>query len=223
MTVAPWIQTQSGNAFPMLSPVAADVNWRDVAISLGRVCRFNGHTTAFYSVAQHSLLTEQLVREAITSEGRLSHLAIAAAGPAEEVKTAIAKARHDDETARRLLLAVLLHDAHEAYIGDIATPVAQALELLAGCDHVGALKAAVYRAVHAASGLSWPLSSPWRSIIRAADLIALATEKRDLLTEGVNWSRQLPNPAAFRIVAWAEHRATDRFFERLGELLPVSA
>ena len=222
MTIAPWIQTQSGTAFPMLSPVAEDVTWRDIAISLGRVCRFNGHTTAFYSVAQHSMLAVGVVREAFAGKGRLSHLMTAAGDAADDVKAAIAKARHDDETHRRMLLATLLHDAHEAYIGDIATPVAQALELLAGCDHVGALKATIDRAIHAAAGLPWPLPAGWRTIIHAADLIALATEKRDLLTEGVSWQRKLPEAAAFRVKAWPEHLATDHFFGRLSGLLPVS-
>lgn len=51
---APWLQTRNGTKWEILSPSAADVNWREVAHALSNLCRFTGHTRAFYSVAEHS-------------------------------------------------------------------------------------------------------------------------------------------------------------------------
>ena len=71
-------------------------------------------------------------------------------------------------------LAVLMHDAHEAYIGDIPTPIKDALGL---CWHELELQAA--DAVQDAFGLSSVMQSN-KAIIKHADLVALATERRDL-------------------------------------------
>jgi 5'-deoxynucleotidase YfbR-like HD superfamily hydrolase len=84
------IETHSGRYFDYSAPAAADICIEDIARSLSMTCRFRGHVTGFYSVAEHSVLVRQLVIEA---------------------------GRPD------LGLAALLHDAHEAYIGDIPTPL----------------------------------------------------------------------------------------------------
>jgi hypothetical protein len=51
-----WIQTASGIKFYPLAPHPEDVTIEDIAHALSKMCRFNGHnghTSAFYSVAQH--------------------------------------------------------------------------------------------------------------------------------------------------------------------------
>ncbi|WP_424360235.1 phosphohydrolase [Methylocystis parvus] len=49
-----WIQTYSGRAFYPLDPRPEDVCMRDIAHALSHLCRFGGHSTRFYSVAEHS-------------------------------------------------------------------------------------------------------------------------------------------------------------------------
>ena len=56
-----WIQTYTGRKFSLINPKPEDVDIIDIAYSLSRQCRFNGHTLFFYSVAQHSLLVSQNV------------------------------------------------------------------------------------------------------------------------------------------------------------------
>lgn len=76
----------------------------------------------------------------------------------------------------------ILHDAHEAYIGDIITPAARALDaLLPGARAALAdLKARLDFAIHARFGLAWPLPRAVAMAVHHADMVAQATELRDL-------------------------------------------
>lgn len=55
-----WISTASGLPFWPCHPRPVDVRIGDIAHALSHLCRFAGHTKAFYSVAQHSLLVSIL-------------------------------------------------------------------------------------------------------------------------------------------------------------------
>lgn len=90
-----------------------------------------------------------------------------------------------------LAAAFLLHDAHEAYLGDLTTPVQQALgQLLAEVTPAaGSLfglvlnhaKARIDEAIHAAAGLKWPLPERARALVKEIDLGLLRTERDALL------------------------------------------
>lgn len=54
--VGDWIQTYSGLQFWPLDPRPTEVLPLDIAHALSHQCRFSGHTSEFYSVAQHSVL-----------------------------------------------------------------------------------------------------------------------------------------------------------------------
>ena len=60
---AAWIQTRSGGRFYPLDPKPEHVNLRDIAHALARQCRFSGHTSRFYSVAEHSVRVAMRVFE----------------------------------------------------------------------------------------------------------------------------------------------------------------
>src|SRR6476646_1962867 len=89
-----WQRMLSGRRLDLLDPSPLDVEIDDIAHGLARVARWNGQTigTHAFSVAQHTLLVEEIARQAspeIGAEGRL---------------------------------AVMLHDAPEYVIGDIISP-----------------------------------------------------------------------------------------------------
>ena len=89
-----WQRMLSGRRLDLLDPSPFDVEIEDIAHGLSRVARWNGQTSGSwaYSVAQHSVLVEQIA-------------------------TAI-----DATLVRKWRLATLLHDGPEYVIGDMITP-----------------------------------------------------------------------------------------------------
>jgi len=89
-----WQRMLSGRRLDLLDPSALDIEIEDIAHGLSRLARWNGQTSGkwAFSVAQHCLLVEDIVR-------RLSPRS----NPA-------------------LSLAGLLHDAAEYVIGDLISP-----------------------------------------------------------------------------------------------------
>lgn len=63
MTKPDVISTASGYAFSYSGESTHGISISDIAQSLSRLPRFNGHTEEFYSVAQHSVLVSLLLEE----------------------------------------------------------------------------------------------------------------------------------------------------------------
>ena len=94
-----WQRMLSGRKLDILSPSPFDIEIEDIALGLSRVTRWNGQTTGKYpySVAQHSLLVEELFNIEYPN------------------------------LDKKWNLAALLHDAPEYVIGDLITPFKYAL------------------------------------------------------------------------------------------------
>jgi 5'-deoxynucleotidase YfbR-like HD superfamily hydrolase len=94
-----WQRMLSGRRLDLLEPSPLDVEIEDIAHGLARVARWNGqtHGAHAFSVAQHSVIVEQLVSEFY---------------PAMDPKWR---------------LAALLHDSSEYVIGDMISPFKAAL------------------------------------------------------------------------------------------------
>lgn len=56
-----WIQTFTGRCFYPLDPRPDEVDILDIAHASAMRCRYAGHTTRFYSVAEHAVLVSHLV------------------------------------------------------------------------------------------------------------------------------------------------------------------
>lgn len=56
-----WMQTAGGRQFWPLDPRAEEIFIDDVAHSLSNLCRYNGHSSMFYSVAEHSVLVSRVL------------------------------------------------------------------------------------------------------------------------------------------------------------------
>lgn len=58
-----WMQTATGKQFWPLDPRADEIDLTDVASALSRQCRYSGHCTHFYSVAEHSVHMYRYARD----------------------------------------------------------------------------------------------------------------------------------------------------------------
>ena len=94
-----WQRMLSGRRLDLLDPTPVDIEIEDIAHGLAFVARWNGQTRGdyAYSVAEHSLLVEQIF------------------------------ARQNPGAPVRWQLAALLHDAPEYVIGDMISPVKAAV------------------------------------------------------------------------------------------------
>lgn len=91
----PWILTATGRKFRLLNPRAEEIDIHDIAASLSRLCRYNGHLSDkwaddIYSVAQHCVYVKRFL---------------------------------DMMGQSRAAAFGLMHDAPEAYYSDFISPL----------------------------------------------------------------------------------------------------
>ncbi|MBS9728996.1 phosphohydrolase [Pseudomonas aeruginosa] len=111
-------------------------------------------------------------------------------------------------------LAALLHDASEAYIGDMVRPLKELL------PEFRQIEAVIWSAICERFDLDEQLPAE----VKRADLIALATERRDLMHfHQVEWGcLEGIAPHRARISPWSAADARYHFHRRLLELLAVT-
>ena len=140
--VRAWQRMLSGRRLDLLDPSPLDVEIGDIAHGLARVARWNGQTAGphVFSVAQHSLLVEAIGG---ALDPRLG-------GPAR--------------------LELLLHDAPEYVIGDIISPLKNAIG-----DAYRSVERRLLAAIRQRFGLNAP-SPALSRLVKRADRIAAAIE-----------------------------------------------
>lgn len=80
----------------------------------------------------------------------------------------------------KLALLALLHDAHEAYTGDIITPMKRAAAVQNGHLGLEKIQTRLDRLINAKAGLPQVASQQCNEAIKEYDFLAFATECRDL-------------------------------------------
>ncbi len=95
-----------------------------------------------------------------------------------------------------VILAGLLHDAHEAFTGDIITPIKSILN----ADKLHEVQSGIDEVIYSKTSIH--LSDNDKVSIKEADNIALATELRDLLEYTDNNSSYKPLPFIIKPVPW---------------------
>ncbi len=148
------LTTLSGNTLWYPHPEDARYTLPDIAHALSLLCRFNGHVEAFYSVAQHSVLVTFLCAQRFRA--------------------------HWDAPRLR---AALMHDAAEAYVGDLPTPLKEVL------PEFRRLEKRVEAAIFAAFDLPDLEHAPGlREDIKWADTLALSLEVRSFRGVSREWT-----------------------------------
>lgn len=164
----PLFQTHSGARLNPLAIDPAAIDLHDIAHHLAHLCRFNGATRVFYSVAEHSVRVSKLAQRYALEAG----------------ETAAA--------AKVTGLWGLLHDASEAYIADVTSPVKETDAFA----HYRAIEAELQRACYARFGLN---GTPPAEVKRADDQM-LAIEFRDLMNDPP--ARFVEQAGAASVLAW---------------------
>jgi len=150
------IRTYTGKYIDPFNPESSDIDILDIAHALSHQCRFAGHTTVFYSVAQHCVMVSenQLVLD------------------------------------RRL--QALLHDASEAYLLDIPSPVKSRIKKYAEAENQ------LMHRISARFGFWWPAEER----LKQADREALEYEWDNLVIRFTG-----------KIRVWGPDKAKEKFLE----------
>jgi len=166
-----WFQTYSGLKFWPLDPRPEEVFIKDIAHALSMTCRFNGHVEKFYSVADHSVHVHRIYINRLYAQA-----------PDTDSKQVMSV--FDFLRSPRAQLCALLHDAAEAYMGDVIRPIKRSLPVLKEMEEQ--IQAAVLQKF----GLQETALMAHHSIVQA-DAIMLITEKRDVVADGPGTRREL--------------------------------
>ena len=137
--MSPTVQTVDGYYLSLEHPNPENLSIFAIAHALSNICRFTGHTSEFYSVAQHSVAVSYLVPPYLADEG-------------------------------------LMHDAAEAVLGDVSSPLKSLLTEYREIE---------YRWEHALAqyyGLLYRCDG-WPQEVKSADLRMLLMEKTKLMPE----------------------------------------
>jgi 5'-deoxynucleotidase YfbR-like HD superfamily hydrolase len=174
-----WIRTYTGRRFDPLNPRVEDVDPADIGHALSNICRYTGHTSTFYSVAQHSVIVSEIVEEL-------------GGNPVEQFQG-------------------LMHDATEAYMNDISRPLKIQPFMAKYRDYESELEWVIAK--------RFGLKLLCTERVKKADLIALATETRDLMGDPQDWEilygvRRLPQT----ITPYQPAVAKAYFWDRFGQL-----
>jgi uncharacterized protein len=168
----PSIQTFTGRRFYQLDPKPDDISILDIAHALSNQCRFSGHLTEFYSVAEHCIHVSELLPEWLKFAG-------------------------------------LLHDASEAYLIDMPSPIKKNTIL-------GAEFRKIEDGIHLAIAAKFSLPKHFQTFeeIHAADDLMLRREAHALFLTPPEWCQGVKGKG---ITPMSSHEAETMFLRKASE------
>ena len=175
-----YILTYTGKRYYPDRPEELDVDIMDIAHALSNVCRYNGHLNTFYSVAQHSCLVARYVMDFTQS----------------------------DVLPKVLALSALLHDASEAYLPDMPSPIKEKL------PDFRELEGKLHKHIFTSFSLPWP----YPIAIKAVDKKIREDEMRDLSDWDLG-DGGIAGGLAINVQAWEPYMAKDMFLNMYEEIM----
>jgi hypothetical protein len=164
-----WLLTSAGKTISLAHVGATPISVQEVAYALSHINRFTGHALRPISVAEHSLMVSEIVE------------------------------REFGVRSAAVLLAALMHDAHEAITGDLSSPMKQ----LIGPAWYEA-ENRIQHEVLQGFGLLTAFNTS-HSVIKRADLMALSAERQQLMPGDDVWPCQITHPAP----DWVRYSSSD--------------
>jgi hypothetical protein len=205
--------TYSGVWFYPFDPKPEEVRHDDIVMGLLHECRYNGQVPRFLSVAEHSVKVAAMAEHLIMLDVRAGRVA--------------------EEYAFHAALYGLLHDAHEAYLGDIISPLKKCIMHASG-EAWEVIEGRVQAAILDAYGLP-PPTPEVEAVVDLADRFALYCEAIVLKSNSQpeEWPGMKVPPAEVQAVGfvrrewpeWAKVRAlydgeVRRLVATLGGVIP---
>jgi 5'-deoxynucleotidase YfbR-like HD superfamily hydrolase len=194
--VKTWIQTALGHKFDLFDPKFDVIKPYDIAHALSNLCRFTGHCAEFYSIAEHCVRVSFRCEELVAQKNL--------------EKIGGGKRPEDPQRAARW---GLLHDAAEAYVNDLNSPLKHQPQLL------------LYREIEKnilnliAERFELGDESPE---VKVADDELLATEFRDLMKPLHKDLELKYQPLSHvKIACWVPSKARRIWLKRFIELFPL--
>jgi hypothetical protein len=174
------LETVTGRFVDLIDPNPQDIHIEDISWSLSRLSRFNGHTIQAlpYTVGQHSIVVADEVGKLIDKLGT---------------------ARTAQERSRLMLLG-LLHDASEAYTGDVSGPLKKIPELR---PVIKKIEHKIQSAIYASLNVDPPTEDEEHTVIKPCDILSQRIEAYNfMVSRGRNWSGDLPEVSIIRLQAF---------------------
>jgi hypothetical protein len=183
-----WIQTYTGKQFRMLDPDIRALDVIDIAHALSMQCRYTGHTSRFYSVAEHSV--------------RVSR----------EVERALEPLNWTEEAKLMTTKWALIHDASEAYLGDMSLPLKREPAMVAYRVAESVLQLRI------CAWLGLPPEEP--VVVKTTDMGILGLEFRQLMSHiDPEFAKSLPDPfPGHHELGWTPAVAKRNFLQRFRRL-----
>lgn len=211
--------TASGYPFWVLDPRPEDIRIEDIAAHLSRICRFGGALREYVIVPDPDSFSGHGVTPVFVETYSVAQHSVLVSR----------------NVPQEFALEALLHDAAEAYVGDVIKPIKLLLEpdwdeiaKLAGFGDVFAatlcfaissfsrIEGRVDAAIRTKFGLPLEMSPE----VKEADYRAVLTEHRDLQIDRglVDWGFPSTEPWSERIVPVLPSVARAQFLQRFNEL-----
>lgn len=189
-----WSQSYSGTQYWILDPLAEEVNLVDIVVGLANASRYRGQTQFFYSVLTHCVLVSRAVEKLALERG----WSLAAAKEAS--------------------LEALLHDASEAYLGDVARPLKRTRTMKKYCKLEKVWEATIRERFSIRS------SSQSHALVDECDKRIVLDEVKAIMRDPDMWRRNGRyldlKPLDIEIPEWSIEDSQIEFYKRYYELRP---
>lgn len=155
--LTPWMESYTGTAVEVFGPRPSQIRLLDILVSIARLPRFNGHTCAPWPYT------------------------------VGQHTLWVAAFVEDFGGSRAVQQAAFLHDAAEAYLGDVLSPIKPRMPAFIQCEE------RVRGVICEVFGVAPALLAD--NLLRLADIRVLRAEARDLLpSRGDTWSTARVDP-----------------------------
>lgn len=179
------METVSGKMIDVINPKVEDIIIEDIAWHLSRLPRFCGATvpTIPYSVAQHSIQVSRELNSLFSDGAELHYFGNEILSLKSQY---IAKSNQSIESIRqRMRFLGLMHDAAEAYIGDIPSPIKH---IPGFKEQVEVIESALLDCIYKSLGVSPPTETEIE-LVHFADMVQRKVEAYNFMySRGHDWN-----------------------------------